>query len=86
MSVELFLKNVPSVVKELIAREAFENRRSVNQEAIALLEEALLQRVGGPAARPRTTLESLLHAAHNKGAAVDQALPKPADGHRPEPH
>ena len=43
MDVDLFLKKVPQVVKALIEREAAENRRSVNQEAIALLEEALLQ-------------------------------------------
>jgi hypothetical protein len=59
MNVDLFLKNVPAVVKDLIGREAFENRRSVNQEAIALLEEALLLRVGSHSARARTSLEAL---------------------------
>lgn len=42
---DLFIKKMPSVVKQLISREAFDNRRSVNQEAIALLEEALVHRV-----------------------------------------
>lgn len=46
MDVDLFIKKMPQVVKELISREAFDNRRSVNQEAIALLEEALMLRVG----------------------------------------
>jgi Arc-like DNA binding domain len=45
MSVDLFLKKVPLVIKDLIGREANSNRRSINQEAIALLEEALLLRV-----------------------------------------
>jgi hypothetical protein len=59
LNVDLFLKNVPAVVKELISREAAENRRSINQEAIALLEEALVMRVGSHAGRPRTALEQL---------------------------
>lgn len=46
MNVDLFIKKVPQVIKELISREAANNRRSINQEAIALLEEALVQRVG----------------------------------------
>ena len=46
MDVDLFIKKMPGVIKELIGREAFENRRSVNQEAISLLEEALVARVG----------------------------------------
>lgn len=45
---DLFLKKVPDNVKELLTREAELHRRSVNQEAIVLLEEAL-------AARLRTT-------------------------------
>ena len=49
MDVDLFIKKMPHVVKELISREAFGNRRSINQEAIALLEEALLSRVGSTA-------------------------------------
>ena len=46
MNVDLFIKKMPQLVKELISREASANRRSINQEAIALLEEALVQRVG----------------------------------------
>jgi hypothetical protein len=48
METDLFLKKVPADVKELISREADLHRRSINQEAIVLLEEAL-------AARLRTT-------------------------------
>jgi hypothetical protein len=59
MSIGLFLKNVPPAVKELIGKEAFENRRSVNQEAIALLEEALVHRVETHHAKARSLLERL---------------------------
>ena len=59
MNVDLFLRRVPSVVKELIGREAAGNHRSINQEAIALLEEALLSRVGAHHVRRKTALESL---------------------------
>ena len=59
MDVDLFIKKMPHVVKELISREAFDNRRSINQEAIALLEEALIQRVGSPVAK-RKQIEALL--------------------------
>ena len=45
MDVDLFIKKMPFIVKKLISREALDNRRSVNQEAIALLEEALIHRV-----------------------------------------
>ena len=45
VDVDLFIKKMPLVVKKLISREALDNRRSVNQEAIALLEEALIHRV-----------------------------------------
>lgn len=41
---ELQLKKVPGRIKSLISREASLHRRSINQEAIALLEEALLAR------------------------------------------
>ena len=44
MSAELQLKKVPDTVKALIAREASTHRRSINQEAIVLLEEALVAR------------------------------------------
>ena len=59
MDVDLFIKRMPRVVKELISREAFDNRRSVNQEAIALLEEALLLRVGH-AGQKRKQIEAVL--------------------------
>lgn len=44
MTVELTLKKVPDQIKSLINREAQTHRRSINQEAIVLLEEALLAR------------------------------------------
>ena len=44
MSAELQLKKVPEQIKSLISREADLHRRSINQEAIVLLEEALLAR------------------------------------------
>lgn len=59
MDVDLFIKKMPHVVKELISREAFDNRRSINQEAIALLEEALVNRVGA-AGTKRKHMEALL--------------------------
>jgi Arc-like DNA binding domain len=68
VSVDLFIKKLPNVVKELIGREALDNRRSVNQEAIALLEEALLGRVGA-AGRKRRSVQNLLeeYAARRTG-------------------
>ncbi len=59
MDVDLFIKKMPNLIKELISREAFDNRRSINQEAIALLEEALLHRVNGGGSR-RKQIEALL--------------------------
>ena len=41
---ELQLKKVPARIKSLIGSEATLHRRSINQEAIALLEEALVAR------------------------------------------
>lgn len=77
MSVDLFLKKVPLVIKDLIGREAHSNRRSINQEAIALLEEALLSRVELAAQRRPSAHEILeTYAATAAGggrreAAVD---------------
>ena len=86
MDVDLFLKRVPLVVKELIGREATENRRSINQEAIALLEEALLQRVETHQLRRRSVLETLQNYADAKGADAESGTPladddPPAAGH-----
>jgi Arc-like DNA binding domain len=66
VDVDLFIKKMPHVVKELISREAFDNRRSINQEAIALLEEALIHRVGAPVGR-RKTMEALLGGYADSG-------------------
>lgn len=59
MTVDLFIKKVPVLVKELISREANDHRRSINQEAIALLEEALALRAGSTEFR-RSELQKLL--------------------------
>lgn len=76
MDVDLFLKKVPQVVKALIEREAAENRRSVNQEAIALLEEALLQRVESHQLRRRSVLETLQSYASANPRAGASAPPE----------
>jgi hypothetical protein len=44
MDTEIYLKKVPQNIKKLIAFEAKGHRRSLNQEVIVLLEEALLNR------------------------------------------
>ena len=59
MNDDLFIKRMPLVIKELIAREAGQNHRSVNQEAIALLEEALLHRLESQHAHRRNALATL---------------------------
>ena len=82
MNADLFLKNVPSVVKDLIGRQAHENRRSVNQEAIALLEEALLHRVETHGQRQRSARELLRgYADSQKGELESSPAPKPVDPH-----
>lgn len=68
VDVDLFIKKMPHVVKELISREAFDNRRSINQEAIALLEEALLQRVGTAGSKRKRT-QALLEDYVDSGAS-----------------
>ncbi len=42
---DLFIKKVPGNVKALIVEQADLHRRSINQEAIVLLEEALAGRL-----------------------------------------
>ncbi len=65
MNDDLFIKRIPKVIKELIAREAQQNHRSVNQEALALLEEALLNRVEAQHGRARNALAMLTsYATH----------------------
>jgi Arc-like DNA binding domain len=59
VSVDLFIKKMPDVVKELISREALDNRRSINQETIALLEEALMSRVGHAGKKRRSVQTQL---------------------------
>lgn len=79
MNDELFIKRIPKVIKELIAREALQNHRSVNQEALALLEEALLNRVEAQHGRARNAL-ALLTSYATQGAlpAAAPAVSSPA--------
>lgn len=75
MNDDLFIKRVPPVIKDLVAREAAQNHRSVNQEAIALLEEALLHRVESNHARRRSALATLAsYAAEADGVAPARPL------------
>lgn len=69
MNDDLFIKRMPLVIKELIAREAAQNHRSVNQEAIALLEEALLHRVEAQHTHRRNALATLTSYAAQSAAA-----------------
>lgn len=68
MNDDLFIKRMPLVIKELIAREAAQNHRSVNQEAIALLEEALLHRVEAQHTHRRNALATLTSYAAQAAA------------------
>jgi hypothetical protein len=70
VDVDLFIKKMPQVVKELISREAFDNRRSINQETIALLEEALVNRVGAASGK-RKQIEALLSDYADSRNAAD---------------
>ena len=80
MDVDLFIKKMPHIVKELISREAFDNRRSLNQEAIALLEEALVHRVGAPASK-RKQMETLLegYAGERACKTADDTIARDLD-------
>jgi len=60
MNVDLFIKKMPHLIKDLISREAADNRRSINQEAIALLEEALLRRVDASSNQRRRSAQAIL--------------------------
>jgi len=87
VEVDLFIKKVPSVVKKLITREAFDNRRSINQETIALLEEALIQRAEA-SGHSRKKLEALLEryagspeaTASEAGSGAIKAFSRPSRG------
>ncbi|MDT3679532.1 MAG: Arc family DNA-binding protein [Burkholderiaceae bacterium] len=67
METDLFLKKVPAEVKELISREADLHRRSINQEAIVLLEEALAARLR-TARTPRHEVREIL--AHYRSLPI----------------
>lgn len=76
MNDDLFIKRMPLVIKELIAREAAQNHRSVNQEAIALLEEALLHRVETHHNRRRSALATLAsYAAESDSPPPQRTAP-----------
>ncbi|MDE2081240.1 MAG: Arc family DNA-binding protein [Burkholderiales bacterium] len=85
MTSDLFIKSLPAVIKQLIAREAAENRRSVNQEAIALLEEALMQRIESHHLRRKSTLAALedyaAAAARRPGDPIADDMGTPASAY-----
>lgn len=79
MTDDLFIKRVPHVIKKLIGREAELNHRSVNQETIALLEEALLHRVETTGAPRRSALQTLTsYAAEGQLIVGASRVPQPA--------
>ncbi len=67
METDLFLKKIPADVKKLISREADIHRRSINQEAIVLLEEALAARLRA-ARTPRHEVREIL--AHYRSLPI----------------
>lgn len=76
MEADLALKKIPARVKELIVREAQSHRRSINQEAIVLLEEALEKRMAKPQRGKQEEVQAILdhYAAlpkRGKGKAAD---------------
>lgn len=82
MDSDLFIKKLPRGIKELIVREAEANRRSINQEAIVLLEEALARRARS--ARRRYAVQEVLaeYAARPAGDArsIEQIIEYDNDG------
>jgi len=91
VDVDLFIKKMPYVIKKLISREAFDNRRSLNQEAIALLEEALVQRVESTG-KKRMQVEAMLEryaeplrTAPAVAGALAMPAGRPASASYPEP-
>lgn len=83
MDADLFIRKLPGRVRELIARQAELHDRSVNQEAILLLEEALAARIRAVRS-PRHEVRKIL--AHYRGIPVrdrrgpDQLIEYDADG------
>lgn len=61
----LLIKKVPSDLKEWLAAEALRNHRSMNKEAIRLLEEARsLRNKAGRPARNEQTIAGILQTMH----------------------
>lgn len=90
MNADLFLKRVPLVIKKLISREADLNHRSINQEAIALLEEALLTRAEAASRRQSAPHQTLARFAASIGDEQPRSDTEPraaglvvGNGHRP---
>lgn len=75
MTDDLFIKKIPHVIKELIAREAERHHRSVNQESIALLEEALLQRMESRRESRASALDTLARYAAQAGSRDPAGVP-----------
>lgn len=83
MDTDLFIKKLPGEVKELIAREAELHRRSVNQEAIVLLEEALAARLRAVRSTRHEVREILAHYRARPvrdGRGPDELVEYDADG------
>ena len=84
MTVQLFIKKLPDVIKELISREALDNRRSINQEAIALLEEALVNRVGSLGEKRRSAQVMLEdYAARPRSPMLGEGFDAASSRHGP---
>ena len=77
MSVDLFIKKLPNIVKELIGQEALDNRRSINQETIPLLEDALMGRVGAGGKRRPSVRHQLEDYAAKRSAGRGAAPSEP---------
>ncbi len=77
MEVDILIKKAPRHLKELIGQEARGNRRSLNQEAIVLLEEALAMRAkASPNRRDglKTILERYARATKERSQAAESVI------------
>jgi hypothetical protein len=74
MSAPLQLKDFPPQLKNLIKREAEANRRTLTQEAIILLEEAIAKRASSP--NPREEILKILMQYDNLPTKDDRSMEK----------
>ena len=74
MSAPLQLKDLPPQLKNLIKREAEANRRTLTQEAIILLEEAIAKRASSP--NPREEILKILMQYDNLPTKDDRSMEK----------